>query len=86
MFLSALSGPLAEPAFVVAGRAQGQLLVKRDAHGREIVRIGAVGELVDRRVRPPLQNGGQRITELDGTLVSSFGSAVKRAWELGHAK
>ena len=86
VFLTALSGPLVEPAFVVAGRAQGQLLVKRDVHGREIVRVGAVGELVERRVRPPLQNGGQRITELDGTLVSSLGSAVKRAWEAGHAK
>ena len=86
VFLTALPGPLVEPAFVVAGRAQGQLLVKRDVHGREIVRVGAVGELVERRVGPPLQNGGQRMTGLDGTLVSSVGSAVKRAWEVGHAK
>ncbi len=86
VFLSALSGPLAEPRFVVAGRAQGQLLVKRDVQGREIVRIGAVGELVERRVRPPLQRGGQRITVLEGTLVSSLGAALERAWEVGHAK
>ena len=88
VFLTAASRPLAEPAptFVVAGRAQGQLLVKRDAAGREIVRIGAVGELVERRLHPPLRDGGQRITALDGTPVSSLATTVKRAWEAGHAK
>lgn len=92
VFLAALPplpgppGSLAEPAYVVAGRAQGQLLVKRDVQGREIVRVGAVGELVERRVRPPLRSGGQRVTELDGTLVSSIGTAIAHAWEAGHAK
>jgi hypothetical protein len=86
VFLTAVPGPLAEPAFVVAGRAQGQLLVKRDTAGREIVRIGAVGELVERRVHPPLRSGGQRITELDGALVTSLATTVKRAWEASHAK
>jgi len=90
VFLSALPGPgpvaEAAPTFIVAGRAQGQLLVKRDVAGREIVRLGAVGELVERRLRPPLRNGGQRITELDGALLSSVATTVKRAWETGHAK
>ncbi len=96
VFLTAVSRPLpatpagtpAEPApgFVVAGRAQGQLLVKRDSAGREIVRVGAVGELVERRLHPPLRDGGQRITTLDGALVSSLAATVKSAWEAGHAK
>ena len=88
VFLAAHSLRVAEaaPGFVVSGRAQGQLLVKRDAAGREIVRLGAVGELVERRLHPPLRNGGQCLTELDGVLLSSLATTAKRAWEAGHAK
>lgn len=74
------------PAVVVIGRAQGQLLLRRDALGREIVRVGAVGELVERRVHPPLRAGGRRITELDGSPLQAFAADAKRSWEVGHAK
>ena len=86
VFLTALAGPYVEPSFVVAGRAQGQLLVRRDVQGREIVRVGAVGELVARRFRPPQRDGGTRITELDGSLAAPLTASFKRAWEVGHAK
>jgi hypothetical protein len=86
VFLTAVPGPATDSAFVVAGRAQGQLLVRRDARGREIVRVGAVGELVDRRIRPPMRAPGRRITELDGSPLDALSIEVKRAWEVGHAK
>lgn len=86
VFLTALPGPLAESAYVVAGRGQGQLLVKRDAHGREVVRVGHVGALVERSIRPPLRASGPRIAELDGTLASTVATAAKQAFEVGHAK
>jgi hypothetical protein len=76
----------AAPAFVVVGRAQGQLHVKREVHGTEVVRIGAVGELVERRILPPLRAGGQRIVELDGQPLQTVTIEAKRAWEAGHAK
>ena len=74
------------PTAIIVGRAQGQLLVRRDVHGREVVRVGAVGELVDRRLRPPLLAAGRRIVELDGGLVETVSVDAKRAWEAGHAR
>jgi hypothetical protein len=73
---------------IVVGRAQGQLVVRRDVHGREVVRVDsrAVGELVDRRVRPPLRPAGRRVIELDGATVDSVVADAKRAWEVGHAR
>jgi len=70
----------------VVGRAQGQLHVGRDVHGREIVRIGAVGELVRRPVHPPLREPGRRIVELDGAPLETVAIDAKRAWEVGHAR
>lgn len=72
-------------AMIVLGRAQGQLLVRRDVHGREVVRVGAVGELVDRRVRPPLVAAGKRVVDLDGVTVDAVSVEAKQAWEAGHA-
>ncbi len=86
VFLTPLEGLSAEPKFVVAGRAQGHFHVQRDVHGREVVRVGAVGALVDRRVLPPLRGPGRRVTELDGSPVGVLALEVKRAWEVGHAK
>lgn len=87
VFLVPFTGPAAEAAsFVVTGRAQGQLLVRRDVQGQEVVRIGAVGELVERRIHPPLRAAGRRMTELDGSSVQSLSIEAKRAWEVGHAK
>jgi hypothetical protein len=71
---------------VVMGRAQGQLVIRRDAHGREIVRVGRVGELVDRRLRPPLRPSGRRIVELDGAALETVSLDAKKAWEAGHAR
>lgn len=73
-------------ALVVVGRAQGQLIVRRDVHGREIVRVGVVGELVERRIHPPLRPNGRRIVELDGAAVDVVAVDAKRAWEAGHAR
>jgi hypothetical protein len=72
--------------YVVAGRAQGQLLVRRDVHGREVVHIGGVGELVERRIRPPLRPLGRRMTELDGLALGAVVVDARHAWEVGHAK
>jgi hypothetical protein len=71
---------------VVVGRAQGQLLVRRDVHGREVVRLGTLGELVARPVRPPLRPNGRPVTELDGAAVATVVVDVKRAWEVSHAR
>ena len=71
---------------VVVGRAQGQLLVRRDAHGEEIVRVGAVGGLVERHVRPPMRPVTRRVLELDGAPFAAVAADVKRAWEVGHAR
>ena len=87
VFLTARpSGAGLPVALVVVGRAQGQLIVRRDVHGREIVRIGAVGELVERRIHPPLRPNGRRIAELDGAALESVSVDAKRAWEAGHAR
>ncbi|MDB4937750.1 MAG: hypothetical protein JWP87_4722 [Labilithrix sp.] len=72
---------------VVVGRAQGQLVVRRDVHGHEVVHVGAVGQLVERRVRAPLRPvGAGRIVELEGAPVDVVASDAKRAWEVGHAR
>lgn len=70
---------------VVVGRAQGQLLVRRDAHGQEVVRLGGVGEIIARQVRPPLRPAGKPVIELQGTAVAAVVVDAKRAWEAGHA-
>jgi hypothetical protein len=86
VFLVSHGAISAEPAFVVVGRAQGQLHVKRDIQGREVVRVGATGELVERRIHPPLVAGGTRIVSLDGAPVQTMTIAARRAWEVVHAK
>jgi hypothetical protein len=86
-FLTPMASPTAEatPKVVVVGRAQGQLVVRRDVHGREIVRVGAVGELVDKRVRPPLKPAGRRVVELDGAPLDSVALDAKQIFEDVHA-
>lgn len=71
---------------VVMGRAQGQLLVRRDVHGREVVRLGAMGELVARAIHPPLRDTGRRIADLDGAALQTVAIAAKSAWEASHAR
>lgn len=70
---------------VVVGRAQGQLRVRRDTHGQEVVRLGGVGEIIARQVRPPLRPAGTPVIELQGAPVASVVTDAKRAWEAGHA-
>lgn len=71
---------------VVMGRAQGLLLVRRDVTGREIVRLGPVGELIARKIRPPIRATGKPVVELDGASVDAVVIDAKRAWEVGHAR
>lgn len=85
VFLAVRSGERPSDV-VVVGRAQGQLLIRRDLHGHEIVRIGAAGEIVARAVRPPLRAHGQPIMELDGAALDAVILSAKRAWEVGHAR
>ena len=83
---AAAASTVASGSLYVVGRAQGQLLVRRDVHGREIVRVGAVGELVPRPIHPPLRDTGRRILDLDGAPLQAVTTDAKRAWEVSHAR
>lgn len=73
--------------FAVVGRAQGQLVVARAASGREIAKVGRVGELVARAVRAPrAPSTGALMTTFDGASVEDVVSTVASAWERTHAK
>jgi len=70
----------------VVGRAQG-LLAIRSAAGQEVLRVGAVGELTDRRVLPPLPAArARRVVDLDGATFAAAVADVRQAWELTHAQ
>ncbi len=85
LFLAPFGGATSE-TFAVVGRAQGQLLVRRDGHGREVVRVGDVGKLVERFVPAPLRAAGRPITDLDGAPLETLAIDAKRAWEKARAK
>jgi hypothetical protein len=79
--------PEGRARFHVVGRAQGQLVLGRSSAGAEIVRIGRVGELVARAVRPPeAPVRGQLVKALDGEAVEVAIASAASAWERTHAK
>ncbi len=79
--------PATSSAFAVVGRAQGQLVVTKAANGREVVRIGRVGELVARAVRAPrAPSDGPLMTNLDGLSADDVAKSAAQAWERTHAK
>jgi hypothetical protein len=72
--------------FVVAGRAQGQLVVMKDARRHEIVRVAGTGALVARPPRVPYALGASpMITTLDGREADDVTREAARAWERTHA-
>lgn len=71
-------------AHAVVGRAQGQLLVSREA-GREIVRVPHAGAIVARVVRAPEAPAGEPIAMLDRRDVLEVSRLAARAWERTHA-
>ena len=74
--------------FVVTGRAQGQLVVTRDAGGRDVVRVLGTGRLVERRQRVPLvpSAGAPLVTTLDGRSPDEATREVVLAWGRTHAR
>jgi len=74
--------------FVVAGRAQGQLVVARDADGRDVVRVVGTGGLVERRQRVPLAPPATAplVTTLDGRSADDATREVVLAWGRTHAR
>jgi hypothetical protein len=89
VFLGHRDGDVAPSApFIVAGRAQGQLVVSKDARNHEIVRVAGTGALVQRPQRVPyaLPNASQMITMLDGRDAADVTREAARAWERTHAR
>ena len=74
--------------FVVAGRAQGQLVVARDGSGRDLVRVVGTGGLVERRQRVPLTPSATAplVTTLDGRSADDATREVVLAWRRTHAR
>jgi hypothetical protein len=84
VFLKATEG-----TFIVAGRAQGQLVVMKDARtAREIVRVRETGGLVPRPQRIPyaLPALSPPVTSFDGRDADDMTNEAARAWERTHAK
>jgi hypothetical protein len=79
----------AEGPFLVAGRAQGQLVVTKDARSmREIVRVRGTGALVPRPQRIPytLPVASPLVTAFDGRDAEDAVLEVAHAWERTHAR
>ncbi len=77
-----------EGRFVVAGRAQGQLVVTKDARSlREIVHVPRTGALLPRPQRVPyaVPAASPLVTTLDGRDADDVAVEAAHAWERTHA-
>jgi hypothetical protein len=75
-------------AFMIAARAQGQLLVTKDAGtAREVVRVRNLGALLPKPQRVPyaLPAASQLVTSFDGHDAREVTNEAARAWERTHA-
>lgn len=86
LFVQPIGAAHAAPVVRVVGRAQGELVIHRDASGRETVHAGDVGALVARKVRVPARiPTGKLVAQLEGLDPSTLRSEIARAWGVTHA-